>query len=233
MTVLQYAHINQKTHRLVASRHPTVGVFDDLTADPGDLRDAFLLESLTNDRHAAVARMALLHNNDIITGAGASLVMAAFLHADERGGRFTDGRLGGWYAAFDIETAIKETIYHNERRLRASIGSFPNRIQMRQLAATVDTILVDLRGLQTSHPDLYHPADYTASQAFAVSLRWPTSGKPEDGIVFDSVRRPGGVNVCVFWPSRVSLPVAQGDHFEYNWDSRGDVTVVKLTGMSV
>ena len=233
MTALQYTHVNQKTHRLVASRHPTVGVFDDLTADPDDLRVAFLLESFTNDRHAAAARIALLPKNEIITGAGASLVMAAFLQTDERGGRFTDGRLGAWYAAFDIETAIEETIYHNERRLRASAGGFPNRIQMRELAATVDTILVDLRSLQTALPDLYHPTDYTASQAFAVSLRWPPSGKPEDGIVFDSVRRAGGVNACVFWPLKVPLPVIQGDRFEYNWDTRGDVTVVKLTGMSV
>jgi hypothetical protein len=53
MTALTKAAIHQKTHRLIASRFPTVGVFDDLTSDPQDLRAAFLLESLTNDRLAA------------------------------------------------------------------------------------------------------------------------------------------------------------------------------------
>ena len=48
-------------------------------------------------------RMSLLPDKEIIAGpagSGATLVMSAFLHADEAGGRFTDGRLGGWYAAF-------------------------------------------------------------------------------------------------------------------------------------
>jgi hypothetical protein len=42
MTALKTALIREKTHRLIASRHPTVGVFDDITADPNDLRDAFM-----------------------------------------------------------------------------------------------------------------------------------------------------------------------------------------------
>ena len=38
MTAISKAPIHQKTHRLIASRFPTVGVFDDLTGDPQDLR---------------------------------------------------------------------------------------------------------------------------------------------------------------------------------------------------
>lgn len=232
MTAPVRAHVQQQTHRLIASRHPTIGVFDDLTNDPGDQRAAFLLDSLTNDRLTA-QRIGLLPDTEIVSGSGASMVMAAFLHADEAGGRFTDRRLGGWYASFEIETAIAETLYHNERRLRLSAGGFPNRIQMRELLATLNTELIDVRGLQGDRPELYHDTDYRASQAYAAQLRWPPTPPPENGILFDSMRRAGGTNVCVFWPSKVPLPVLQGDHFEYQWDAGGNLNVAKLTNVTL
>jgi RES domain len=235
MNGLQRSHIDQKTHRLIASRFPTVGVFDDLTSDAEDLRAAFILESLTNDR-LTVKRLGLLPDSEIISGpsgSGASMVMAAFLHADELGGRFSDGRLGAWYASFEVETAIAETIYHSTRRLRMSAGGFPNRIQMRELITTADCVLVDVRGTKDSSPELYHDTDYSASQAFAAQLRFRTSELPENGIVFDSVRRANGTNICIFWPSKVPQPVRQGGHFEYQWDAKGDVSVAKITGVTV
>ena len=88
MTAIKRARIRRKTHRLIATKYPTVGVFDDLASDPGDLRAAFILEALTNDRLAA-QRINLLPDEEIIAGpvdSGASIVMAAFLHADEAGG---------------------------------------------------------------------------------------------------------------------------------------------------
>jgi RES domain len=232
MTALKRSRIRRKTHRLIASKS-TVGVFDDLTSDPSDVRAAFILEALTNDRLAA-QRINLLPDKEIIVGpvdSGASIVMAAFLHADEAGGRFTDGRLGGWYAAFELETAIAETIHHNARRLRLSAGGFPNRIQIRELIVTIKADLVDVRGLQKDRPELYRDADYSASQAIASEFRWPKS--PENGVVFDSVRRKSGTNVCIFWPSKVPLPVVQGDHFEYQWDASGHPTVMKLTNIEL
>lgn len=234
MTALKQSAIKEKTHRLIASRYPTVGVFDDIAADADDLRDAFILESLTNDRLATAAgRITALPREEIVTGAGASLVMAAFLHADDAGGRFTDGRLGGWYAAMSVETSIRETLHHNTLRLSKSVGGFPNRIQMRELIANIDTDLIDIRGQQAAQPELYHPDDYSRSQAFAADLKWPKAPPAANGIVFDSVRHAGGTNVCIFWPSKVPLPVVQGDHYEYHWDASGVVNVVKLTAVTV
>jgi RES domain len=232
---LRRARVRCLTHRMIASKYPPIGIFDDITSDADDLRVAFELEALTNDRLAA-QRIGLLPKEEIISGpdgAGASIVMAAFLHADEMGGRFTDSRLGGWYASFDVETAIAETLYHNTRRLRMSDGSFPNRIQIGELIVDIDTKLIDVRGLQKDRPELYMDADYSASQAFASELRWPKLASAENGIVYDSVRRANGTNVCIFWPSKVSLPVIQGDHFEYRWDSAGFSTVVKLTNIEL
>lgn len=225
---------HQRTHRLIARRFPTVGVFDDLTRDPDDLRAAFLLESITNDRMSLpMQRLARLSDDEIVTGPGTTLVMAAFLHADPAGGRFTNGDLGAWYASCATETAIAETVYHSDRRLRLSDGGFPASIQMRELLATVDAELIDLRGLQDTRPDLYDRVDVRAAQAFGVSLRWPKDGPGETGIVYDSVRRSGDTNVCIFRPSRVRLPVRQADHYEYRWDGQGDVSVFRLTRVTL
>jgi len=228
------AHLRKTTHRLIASRFPPVGAFDDLTADKDDLAIAFLLDSATNDRLAVLSRrLPLLPESEIVQGPGATIVMAAFLHADEAGGRFTDGRLGAWYAALDVDTAIAETVHHTTRRLRLSDGGFPSNIQMRELIAGIDCALSDLRGQQKSRPELYDPDDYTASRAFGVGLRWPATGEGENGIVYDSVRSAGGINVCVYRPSLVRLPVTQRDHYEYRWDAVGAVSVLKLSNIGL
>ena len=58
-------------------------------------------------------------------------------------------------------------------------------------------------------PELYLPDSYAASQSFGEARR-----KAGDfGIVYNSVRVKGGVNVVAFRPSRI-LDVTQADHFE-------------------
>jgi hypothetical protein len=226
------ARVQEATHRLIASRYPPIGIFDDLALDADELQIAFLLESATNDRLAVLSRrLPLLPEGEIVQGPGATMVMAAFLHADETGGRFTDGRLGAWYAALDVETAIAETVYHSTRRLKLSEGAFPSSIQLRELVAGIDCALVDLRGLQKARPELYDPDNYSASRQFGIDLRWPKQGEGGNGIVYDSVRRNGGINVCIYRPSLISLPVNQADHYEYRWDADGRVNVLKITNI--
>jgi hypothetical protein len=225
--------VRDTTHRLIASHYPPIGVFDDLTADPEELAIAYLLESATNDRLAILSRrLPLLPASEIVQGPGATLVMAAFLHADAAGGRFTDGRLGAWYASFDVATAIAETVHHSTRRLRLSDGALPSSIQMRELVAGIDCTLVDVRGQRQKRPELYDPDDYKVAQAFGVGLRWPGTGAGENGLVYDSVRRARGTNVCIYRPSLVVLPITQADHYEYRWDAAGSVSVLKLTNVA-
>jgi hypothetical protein len=73
--------------------------------------------------------------------------------------------------------------------------------------------------------------DYTASQAFAAARRWPFAPAAEAGVAYDSVRRAGGTNLCLWRPSAVPTPVLQGGHFEYVWDARGELTVLRLTSV--
>jgi hypothetical protein len=232
MTAPAHAHVRESTHRLIATRFPPVGVFDDLSTDKEELAIAYLLESATNDRLGILSRrLPLLPESEIVQGSGATMVMAAFLHADEAGGRFTDGRLGAWYASFDVETAIAETAHHSTRRLRLSAGAFPSNIQMRELVAGIGCDLVDIRGQKKKRPDLYDPDDQSAARIFGLGLRWPASGQGENGIVYESVRRARGTNVCVYRPSLIRLPVTQGDHYEYRWDAAGAISVLKLSNV--
>src|SRR3546814_13553872 len=112
-----------RTYRLIASRYPTVGLFDDIAGDEEDLRAAFELEALTNDRTTATERLRRILGGEVAMGQyGAPMVMAALLHADHAGGRFTDHRLGAWYAAGDIATAIEENVSHQQRQIGRAWG---------------------------------------------------------------------------------------------------------------
>ena len=162
---MQRARVTARTVRLIASRFPTVGVFDDIADSEEDLRAAFELEDLTNTRLIATERLRAIPGGEVAMGTpGATLVMAAFLHASEEGGRFSDHRLGAWYAATEIETALAETIHHHERRLKASSSGFPARIQMRELIANLDVEVLELRGQRAAEPALYHAGDYTGAR---------------------------------------------------------------------
>lgn len=231
MTGLPQSRLTSRTHRLINSRFPTIGVFDDIATTEDELRVAFQLEALSNGRLLGMARLEMIPEGSLAVGPTASMANAAFLHASETGGRFNGPDLGAWYCSTEIETAVEETLFHNDRRLRMSGAGFPNRIQLRELVVTIDHDLIDLRGRQSDMPELYDPDDYRGSQAFADRIRWPNGPDGVDGLIYDSVRRPTGVNACIFRPGALPLPINQGHHYEYVWDARGKVEVVMLTGV--
>ena len=219
--------VRGRAHRLVPSRFPPIGVFDRV-ATPADAIDAMELESLTNDRvRIALERSAVMPDADWVLGVpGATIVMAAFLHAAPEGGRFNGPRLGAWYAARDLSTAVRETIYHHTRRIAASAMGFDATITMRELITSLDARLIDLRGRQLEHAALYDPDDYSASQAFGEVQR----NAGHIGIVWNSVRRPVGECLVIYRP-RSLLPVMQGQHLEYRWHGAPEPEVLRLESM--
>ncbi|HMF60532.1 MAG TPA: hypothetical protein VK595_09175, partial [Vicinamibacterales bacterium] len=60
MTGPPRARFTERTSRLISSRFPTVGVFDDIADNEEDLRAAFELEDLTNTRLIATERLRLI-----------------------------------------------------------------------------------------------------------------------------------------------------------------------------
>jgi len=222
------ARFRARTHRLIASRWPTIGVFDTV-ASADDLEAALLLEALTDDRvNETLARLDRLDRAEWVIGQpGATLVMAAFCHPAPGGGRFNGEALGAWYCASEIETAIAETVYHHTRRLAHSAGGFRHVIQMRELVSDIDAEFCDVRSLWESRPELYDPESYAASQPFGEALRRAGA----NGIVYRSVRRPTGTNLVVYRPALLP-PILQGDHFDYRWTGSPTPAVAKLTAIS-
>ncbi len=198
--------------RLVASRYPTVGLFDRV-ASPADLAAIIELETWTNDRISAeLGVLATIPHDEWVTGEPmASVVMAAFCHPHPDGGRFSDSARGAWYAARTLETALAESIYRRTQEL-LEIGALDTRVEMRLYRADFRATLHDVRANKPIFAPLYDPDSYAASQPFARRLL--ESGS--NGVVYRSVRHPGGQCLACFRP-RLVRHVRTAGHFEYRW----------------
>jgi len=214
--------IDWRAHRLVPSRFPTVGPWDRI-ASPGDFAALAEIEGLTNPRiREELGVLATIPRERWVSGPGTTPVMAAFTHLNPEGSRFSDGSYGVFYAAKELETAIRETVFHRERFL-ARTHEPPQQVQMRCYLVRMRARFHDIRG---GHADLHDPDSYSASQAFAGRLR----GENSNGVVYDSVRRPGGQCVAAFWPDCVGS-CAQGKHYAYCWDGRSIASVLELAAV--
>lgn len=198
----------ESLHRLVPSHYPPIDLFE-AVLDPVELGIAFSIESLTNDRlKDETGDLRLVPVEDRVSGPGSSPVMAAFTHIGAAS-RFTDGSFGVYYGAKDLATAIAETVYHREVFLMDA--DEPDiEITMRQYINKVALPMEDVRG--SGFEFLHDPDDYSDSQVFAAGRREQGS----HGLVYRSVRDPGGECVAVFRPKAVTIPV-QGCHLRYIW----------------
>jgi hypothetical protein len=194
-------------HRLIPSRFPPVGLFDTV-ATAADLEAVMDLVGWTNDRLVA-DRIARLPRAEWVYGRpNASIVMAAFLHAAPGGMRFNGAELGAWYAAREIATAAAEVGHHLRREAFAT--GVPEMVRTyRTYSARLAGQYVDIRGQQAAIPEIHAPDSYAASQPFGEAVR----AASDAGILYDSIRRRGGVNVVAYRPTNV-LDVVQADHFE-------------------
>ncbi len=203
------------TCRLVPSLYPSRGILD-AVASPEDLPMVLELESWTNDRIST--ELGILHRippEEWIVGRPmASVVMAAFCHPRLEGGRFNGSDRGAWYAGESLATAHAEVVYHRTREL-AEIGVFETRLQMRLYLADFQGGFRDVRPELPENAAYHDPVDYTASQALAHRLL----DQGSNGVIYRSVRRPGGECLACFRPVLVEN-VRPGSHFEYRWHGR-------------
>lgn len=208
-------------HRLIATRYPTVGLFDDIAA-PEDLDAVFAIEALTNPRmRQQLGALSLVPPADRVSGPGASLIMAAFVHLNPEGSRFSDGSYGVYYAADSLPTAIAEVGHHRAIFL-ARTAEPEIDIDLRWIKADLHAAVHDLRSPVESGgaPDprwraVHDPDDYAAGQSLGRSLRAGGAA----AIAYDSVRAPGGHCVAVFVP-RVLSNARQAGHLCLHWDGR-------------
>lgn len=209
----------QPCYRCVPSRFPPVSLFD-AVADPADLEAVFQVEAMTNDRlRDEVGDITLVPSQDRVSGPGATPIMAAFTHLKPQGDRFTDGSYGVFYACATIDTAVAETRFHRTRFLSAT-DEPAQELDMRVYAVDLNAEVHDIRGMRKSHPALYHPSNYGASQALAASLR--EAG--DNGIAYCSVRHAAGECVAVFRP-RLLSNCRQERHLCYVWNGEAITTI--------
>ena len=202
------------SYRLIASRYPTVGLYDAI-ADPADLEVVFAIEALTNPRlRNELGELQLVPAEERLSGAGSTPIMAAFTHLNPEGSRFSDGSYGVYYAAHDLATAVAEVSHHRALFL-ARTAEPPIDVDLRLITAPLDAPLHDLRGLRRGAAALFDPADYRAGQALGRALRAAGSW----GVLYPSVRRPGGLCAGLFRP-RALKPATESLHIALHWDGR-------------
>lgn len=193
--------------RLIPSKFPPIGLFDTV-ATAADLPAVMELAGWTNDRLVA-ERLARLPQSEWVFGhPNSSVVMAAFLHVAPGGMRFNGPDLGAWYAAASLTTAVTE-VAHHLRREAFAMGAAALTRTYRTYTAELAGSYLDIRNQQGSRPELYDATGYAAAQALGETVR----GEGGDGLVFDSLRHAGGVNVVAHRPRNV-LKVRQADHYE-------------------
>lgn len=199
-----------KAYRIIRSIHPPIDLFEDI-ADPQDWEALVSAESKTNPRiWEHIGKLDLVPPERRVSGAGASYLMAPFVHVStDRPGRFTDGSYGVYSAGNREEVAIREVAYHHGVAMANSSEKLGWTSQFRVLVNRLDLDLHDVRPFDRYH----YPDDYGASQNLGRQLR----DGGANGIVYRSVRCPGGECAAIFWPDLIDIPV-QGNHFDYHWD---------------
>ena len=199
--------------RIVRSVHPPIDLFEDI-ADPADWPLLVAAEQKTNPRlMESIGNLDLVPVHRRVSGPGASFLMAPFTHVStDRPGRFSDGSYGVLYVGREFKTALFETMHHHARFMADTGQSAGWTSQFRELVLDVTAMVHDCRGLPPGDPVL-SPDDYAANQALAAGLR----GAGAEGVVYPSVRNPGGECAGLFHPDLASRPV-QARHLDYHWD---------------
>ena len=202
-----------RTFRLIRSIYPPVDLFEDI-ADPADWELIAAAEAKSNPRaRDAIGAIHLVPPERRVSGAGASWVMAPFCHVSpDRSSRFADGSYGVYYAGDRFEVALAETMFHFERFMAAT-DEEPATADYRELIGSIDAELHDLRNA-IAYTFALDADDYAEAQTLARELH---RNHASNGIVYPSVRYPGGEAIAAFWPDAVGIPV-QGRHLCYRWD---------------
>jgi RES domain-containing protein len=194
-------------HRLIPAKYTAEeSVLEDLALSAQTLTDLSELDAATNERKIAErGGNAAIGPGELLFGVPeAHIVNAAFAHPGPAGGRFNDARRGAWYAAFALETSIREVAYHKRRFLRDA------RIEER-LTFEYQDFLADFAGrfhfldrdeMRRCLRAEPVPDCYSAGQALAASLLEAGS----EGIVYPSIRHRGGSCIACFRPALVFHP---------------------------
>jgi hypothetical protein len=198
------AHISQNdTHRLIPSRYFEEGetVLSRLGLPKAQMEDLFRLDDATNERLAGEANLLPeITVHELVFGVpNYHIINAAFTHAQPKGSRFNGPERGAWYAGFSRKTAQAEVAFHYGEGLRETNWMEEETVSYREYLADFRAGFHDLRG-DSHYKDCLQPTNYRASQKLASRLL----NRGSAGVVYPSVRHPGGTCLACFRPALVA-----------------------------
>jgi len=210
------------TLRLIPSRFADQedSVLATLADDTGHLQELFDLDNATNQR--------LIGEQGGLPGIGVDelvfgvpnfrIINAAYTYPRPEGSRFNDGERGAWYCSFDEQTVLAEIVFHKTVEY-AEIGRFDDSVSYQALLADFTSVFHDLRD-SAKYAECLDPHSYIASQQLATQLLEAGS----TGIIFPSVRHPGGINLACFRPALVGN-VRRGQTYRLHWEGQPEPRV--------
>lgn len=218
-------HAFHRTVRLVSTANRRPSVLRALV-EQDDLEALSEIEGATSARLLAQAHGSdRLNANELVFGVPhAVFINAAFAYSRPRElNRFNGSGRGAWYAALDVRTCLQEVAFHMTEFLARS-GEYRAVVEYVELHASLAGEFVDLRGAP-DHACL-HPepaAAYPIGNAIADAVR----ARGYNGIIYPSVRHPGGTCFAALWPHAVQS-VAQGAYWRLEWSGSADPTIEEL-----
>lgn len=212
-----------RTVRLVASARLREAVLQPLADNDDELALLAEIEGATSSRLIAEERgKAGLLAEELVHGfPHTRFINASFAYSKPREPtRFNPADRGAWYAALAVETCIAEVGFHLTRAL-ADAGDFHAVVEYGEMLASMAGVFIDLRQAP-AHPSLDPDpaAGYPAGNAIAAAAR----AAGHNGIIYPSVRHPGGTCIVALWPNVVQS-VAQGTLYRLTWSGGPDYSV--------
>ena len=156
---------------------------------------------------------------------GAAFINASFAYWKPREPNRFNARRGAWYAALEVETCLAEVAFHMSDFLAKS-GVWKGVADYAEMFASMAGEFVDLRG-RPDHSCLDPDAaiGYPVGNAIADAAR----AQGLNGVIYPSVRRPGGTCVVALWPHAVQS-VAQGALYRLEWSGKQEPTITPIAG---
>ncbi|AWB57715.1 RES family NAD+ phosphorylase [Colwellia sp. Arc7-D] len=211
---------NKVTFRLVNSKFPPITLFDDVISSD-HFEAVYAIQALTNPRILnELGNLSLLSTQEIPFGIdGVNYVTAPFTHINVDGSRFSNGDFGVLYLADTVDTAIKETLYHQEKYFQNITGLHYDTVDMRCLKVTFSANVADCSKVE----GISESDSYVQPRILGAQLK----KNSQQGFQYQSVRNQGATCWGLFSPIHVSAAI-QTKHFEFIFDGNSIAKVREL-----
>jgi RES domain-containing protein len=211
------------THRLIPAKYSGPDPLEELADTLTQLEDLAALTNVTDERALAESgSLPPISPFELVSHVPhAQVINGAFTYAHPLGSRFNNADRGAWYAAFQLDTAQAEVAFHKTVHL-AEVTRYEDEVEFDDHLADFGGEFHDLRRARRFAACL-DPKSYVASQTLAEKLLESGSA----GVIYPSVRRPGGTCLACFDPKRVAN-VRRAGRFRFSWRGKPTPQILRV-----